>query len=191
MGIEHWALGIEHRGQRLRRFLPGPYCFILQATREVPKLVQSKRKTVGIRIPNHEVIRAITRELGRPVISTTAQRTGEDPHVDAREIDSEFHGLGMVVDAGGGGIVPTTVIDLTKIPPLVDDVEAGLLEKPGYRFRVADRIGEPRDLLIGGDADDQGVEAAEVHAFDQAGLGLRIQGGRAGLRHGLAGLCCG
>jgi tRNA threonylcarbamoyl adenosine modification protein (Sua5/YciO/YrdC/YwlC family) len=94
----------------LRHFLPGPYCFILTATREVPKLIQSKRKTVGIRIPNSEVIRAVTRELGRPVISTTAQRAGEDPHVDPREIDDAFPGLALVLDGGGGGMVPTTVV---------------------------------------------------------------------------------
>ena len=112
----------------LRHFLPGPYCFILEATREVPKLVQSKRKTVGIRIPAHEVTRAIARELGRPLISTTAQRAGEDPHVDPREIDSAFHGLGMVLDGGGGGIVPTTVIDLTQSPPVIVREGAGPID---------------------------------------------------------------
>lgn len=127
--IARYAI-IENQQYRvLRRFLPGPYCFILEATREVPKLVQTKRKTVGIRIPQHEVTRAITRELGRPLISTTAQREGEDPHVDPREIDMAFRGLGMVLDAGGGGIVPTTVIDLTKVPPEVVREGAGPIEE--------------------------------------------------------------
>jgi tRNA threonylcarbamoyl adenosine modification protein (Sua5/YciO/YrdC/YwlC family) len=101
----------------LRRHLPGPYCFILEATREVPKLVQSKRRSVGIRVPDHAVVRALARELGRPIISTTAQKLGEDPHVDPAEIDRTFRGLGLVLDGGGGGVVPTTVIDLTKRPP--------------------------------------------------------------------------
>ncbi len=109
----------------LRHYLPGPYCFILPATREVPKLLQSRKKTVGIRIPDHEVIRAIARELGRPIISTTAQRAGEDPHVDPHEIDEAFKGLAMVLDAGGGGMVPTTVIDLTTSPPEVIREGAG------------------------------------------------------------------
>src|SRR6185437_12512741 len=75
----------------LRRFLPGPYCFILEATREVPRLVQTKRKTIGIRIPNHEVTRALVAALGRPMISTTAQRHGvEQPHIDASELDEDF-----------------------------------------------------------------------------------------------------
>lgn len=103
----------------LKRFLPGPYCFILEATREVPRTLQTKRKTIGIRVPNHEVTRLIVTELGRPIISTTAQRPGQEPHVDAAEIDEDFKGLGLVLDAGGGGVVPTTVVDLTVQPPQV------------------------------------------------------------------------
>jgi tRNA threonylcarbamoyl adenosine modification protein (Sua5/YciO/YrdC/YwlC family) len=112
----------------LRRFLPGPYCFILEATREVPRLLQTKRKTIGIRIPNHEVIRRIVLELGRPVISTTAARADAEPHVDPREIDDDFRGLGLVVDSGAGGLVPTTVIDLTVQPPQIIREGAGSIE---------------------------------------------------------------
>lgn len=109
----------------LRRFLPGPYCFILEATREVPRILQTKRKTIGIRVPNHAVICAVVRELGRPVISTTAQRSGNDPHVDAHEIDDDFKGLGLVIDSGAGGLVPTTVVDLTQSPPAIIREGAG------------------------------------------------------------------
>jgi tRNA threonylcarbamoyl adenosine modification protein (Sua5/YciO/YrdC/YwlC family) len=123
--IAKYAIVENHQYRILRHYLPGPYTFILQATREVPKLIQSKRKTVGIRIPNSEVIRAITRELGRPVISTTAQRTGEDPHVDPHEIDVAFKGLGLVLDGGGGGMVPTTIIDITQVPPVIVREGAG------------------------------------------------------------------
>jgi tRNA threonylcarbamoyl adenosine modification protein (Sua5/YciO/YrdC/YwlC family) len=113
----------------LRRFLPGPYCFILEATREVPRILQTKRKTIGIRVPNHEVTTAMVRELGRPVISTTAQRAGQDPHVDPNEIDDDFKGLGLVIDAGAGGLVPTTVVDLTVSPPEVIREGAGPIEE--------------------------------------------------------------
>lgn len=112
----------------LRRYLPGPYCFILPATRDVPKLLWSKKKTVGIRVPKHEVILAVARGLGRPIISTTAQRAGFDPMVDPDEIDSEFHGLGLVLDAGGGGMQATTVIDLTRSPPEVVREGAGPID---------------------------------------------------------------
>ncbi|HRG95814.1 MAG TPA: L-threonylcarbamoyladenylate synthase [Polyangiaceae bacterium] len=123
--IARYAVVQNHQYRILKHLLPGPYCFILDATREVPKLVQMKKKTVGIRVPDNAIIRAITRELGRPVISTTAQRPGEDPLVDARDIDAAFKGLGLVVDGGGGGLVPTTVVDLTTVPPTVVRQGAG------------------------------------------------------------------
>jgi tRNA threonylcarbamoyl adenosine modification protein (Sua5/YciO/YrdC/YwlC family) len=112
----------------LRRFLPGPYTFILPATREVPKLVQMKRKTVGIRVPASETARALARELGRPIISSTAAMPGTDPMVDPNEIDDVFHGLDLVLDAGAGGLVPTTVIDLTQSPPEIVRHGAGAVD---------------------------------------------------------------
>jgi tRNA threonylcarbamoyl adenosine modification protein (Sua5/YciO/YrdC/YwlC family) len=113
----------------LRRFLPGPYTFILPATREVPKLVQMKRKNVGIRVPGCEATRALARELGRPIISSTAAHPGEPPLVDPHEIAAEFKGLAMVLDAGAGGLVPTTVIDLTTSPPQVVREGAGAVDE--------------------------------------------------------------
>ena len=114
----------------LRRFVPGPYCFILPASREVPKLVVTKQRTVGIRVPRHELILAIVRELGRPIVSSTAQHPGDPvPQVDAREIHDTFHGLGLVIDGGAGGVVPTTVIDLTKTPPEVVREGAGPIDE--------------------------------------------------------------
>lgn len=112
----------------LRRALPGPYCFILPATREVPKIVHLKQKTVGIRVPAHPVTIALVRELGRPLISTTAARPGEDPHVDPWEIDESFPGLDLVLDAGAGGTVPTTVIDLSQGEAKVIREGAGSIE---------------------------------------------------------------
>jgi tRNA threonylcarbamoyl adenosine modification protein (Sua5/YciO/YrdC/YwlC family) len=113
----------------LRRLLPGPYTFILPATREVPKLVQMKRKNVGIRVPGLEVTRALARELGRPIISSTAARPGEEPFVDPNEIDDAFKGLALVLDGGAGGLVPTTVIDLTTSPPEIVREGAGDVEE--------------------------------------------------------------
>ena len=78
----------------LRRFFPGPYTFVLPATREVPRLVQMPRKTVGIRVPACEVTRALARELGRPIVSSTAARPGEPALVDPREIDQAFQRVG-------------------------------------------------------------------------------------------------
>ncbi|HEY1692066.1 MAG TPA: L-threonylcarbamoyladenylate synthase [Polyangiaceae bacterium] len=113
----------------LRRFLPGPYTFILEATRDVPKLVQMRRKYVGIRVPACEATRALARELGRPIVSSTAARPGEEPYVDPHEIDAAFRGLSLVLDGGAGGLIPTTVVDLTKTPPEIVREGAGAVDE--------------------------------------------------------------
>jgi tRNA threonylcarbamoyl adenosine modification protein (Sua5/YciO/YrdC/YwlC family) len=116
----------------LKHFLPGPYCFILQATREVPKMLLTKQKTVGIRVPNHPVTIAIVRELGRPLISTTASRPGQDPLVDPWEIEQEFTGLDLVIDTGdAGSTVPTTVVDLSQGDVRIVRVGAGPIDELG------------------------------------------------------------
>lgn len=129
--IARYAIVEDSAYRILRRYLPGPYTFILRATREVPKLVQTKRKTVGIRVPDNEVALSLVREFGRPIISTTAAPHGEDPYVDPDEIDARFKGLGLVLDAGAGGLVPTTVIDLTEQVPVV--VREGLGPSDDFR----------------------------------------------------------
>lgn len=111
--IATYAIVENAQYRLLRRLLPGPYTFILDATREVPKMLLMKRKQVGIRVPAHPVVSALTEKLGRPIISTTAAPHGEDPYVDPHEIDDAFPGLALTLDAGAGGTVPTTVVDLT------------------------------------------------------------------------------
>ncbi len=104
---------VDDRTYRLmRRLTPGPYCFILEATREVPRMLQMKRKTVGIRVPHDEVALALVRALGNPIVSTTATLEGE-PLADPGEIDDAFKGLDLVLDGGYGGLTPSTVLDLT------------------------------------------------------------------------------
>lgn len=105
---------VDNRQYRLlRRFLPGPYCFILGATREVPKLVLMKRKQVGIRVPDHPIILTLAAQFGRPIISTTAGLHGGEPLVAAADIARTFPGVNLVLDGGLGGVLPTTIIDLT------------------------------------------------------------------------------
>lgn len=127
--IARYAIVENQTYRLLRHFLPGPYCFILEATREVPKLVQTKRKTVGIRVPDHAVTQALVRELGRPIISTAAAVPGEDVFIDPRDIDGTFKGLALVLDAGAGGLVPTTVVDLTRGYPEILREGAGAIEE--------------------------------------------------------------
>ncbi len=124
--IARYAIVEKYHYRILRRLLPGPYCFILDATREVPKMLQSKRKTVGIRVPANEITIALARGLGRPLVSTTAQRkTDEKPFVDPREIDFAFPGLSLVIDGGAGGELPSTIVDLTCAPPEIIREGAG------------------------------------------------------------------
>jgi tRNA threonylcarbamoyl adenosine modification protein (Sua5/YciO/YrdC/YwlC family) len=112
----------------LRKYLPGPYTFILEATSEVPKMVQTKRRTIGVRIPDHPVTQALVQGLGKPLMSTTAAPHGHPPYIDPHEIDDLFPGLAMVLDAGVGGSVPTSVIDLTSTYPTVIREGAGPIE---------------------------------------------------------------
>jgi tRNA threonylcarbamoyl adenosine modification protein (Sua5/YciO/YrdC/YwlC family) len=129
--IARYAIVDNAQYRLLRRTLPGPFTFILLATREVPKIVQSKKKTVGIRVPNHEVLLALVRELGRPIVTTTAAPSGGEPMIDPSEIDDMFKGLSMVLDGGVGGSVPTTVVDLTDGQVRVVREGAGRIEDLG------------------------------------------------------------
>jgi tRNA threonylcarbamoyl adenosine modification protein (Sua5/YciO/YrdC/YwlC family) len=116
---------VENQHYRvLRRFLPGPYVFVLQATREIPKIAQSKRQTVGIRVPGHAVPIAIARELGRPLITATAIDEDGDPMVDSAEVDQRYAGLALVLDGGDVQKVQTSVVDLTTEPATV--IRAGV-----------------------------------------------------------------
>lgn len=123
--IAKYAVLHDYEYRILKEYLPGPYCFILDATREVPRIVQTPRKTVGIRIPKHQVPLALVRELGRPIISSTAARPGATPHVDPRELELDFKGLELVLDGGPGGEIPTTVVNLTGPEPVVVREGAG------------------------------------------------------------------
>jgi tRNA threonylcarbamoyl adenosine modification protein (Sua5/YciO/YrdC/YwlC family) len=107
---------------------PGPYTFILPATREVPKrLAHPKKRTVGVRIPDHPVVQALLRELGEPLLSSTLLLPdAEDPMTDGWQIKEELdHVIDAVVDSGDCGTQPTTVVDWSEGYPEVVRVGAG------------------------------------------------------------------
>ena len=99
----------------LKEYLPGPFTFILPASKMVPKILQSKKDTIGLRIPANNIAQAIINELGRPILSSSLP--GEmvedytDPEIMHENLRSE---VDIVVDGGPGGIEPSTVVDLTK-----------------------------------------------------------------------------
>ncbi len=107
---------------------PGPYTFILPATSEVPKrLMHPKKRTVGVRIPDHPVVRALLEELGEPLLSSTLLMPGEtEPMTDGWQVKEELdHWLDAVIDSGECGSEPTTVVDFSDGPPVVARVGSG------------------------------------------------------------------
>jgi tRNA threonylcarbamoyl adenosine modification protein (Sua5/YciO/YrdC/YwlC family) len=107
---------------------PGPYTFILPATREVPRrLYHPKKRTVGIRIPDHPLVHALLTQLGEPLLSSTLILRGEEePMTDGWTIKEELdHQVDAVVDAGETGHEPSTVVDWTEGYPEVVRVGAG------------------------------------------------------------------
>ncbi len=107
---------------------PGPYTFILQATKEVPRrLSEPKRRTVGVRIPDHPVVHELLSQLGEPMVSSTLQLPGEEmPMTDGWTIKEELdHRIDAVIDAGECGTEPSTVIDYSDAVPSVVRVGVG------------------------------------------------------------------
>jgi tRNA threonylcarbamoyl adenosine modification protein (Sua5/YciO/YrdC/YwlC family) len=114
--VENWCY------RTLKAHTPGPYTFILRATRDVPRRLQNeKRKTIGIRIPDHPVPQALLAELGEPFMSSTLILPGDElPMTDTDEMLHRLRGdVDMIIDAGSCGIEPTTVLDLTGDFPIV------------------------------------------------------------------------
>jgi tRNA threonylcarbamoyl adenosine modification protein (Sua5/YciO/YrdC/YwlC family) len=106
----------------LRACLPGPYTFLLRATRETPRRLQHpRRRTIGVRIPDHPVPRALLAELGEPLMSSTLLIAPDpQPLTSGREILARLGSqIDAVLDAGDCGIEPTTVVDLSVKPPLI------------------------------------------------------------------------
>ncbi len=106
----------------LKRALPGPYTFILPASAEIPKLFPSKRRTVGIRVPDHHIPRAIVRELGHALAAASVHDPDHvvDYTTDPERIDEHLgHQVEWVIDGGMGGLEPSTVIDLSNGAPVV------------------------------------------------------------------------
>ena len=110
----------------LKRFLPGPYTFVLEATSIVPDLLLTRQKTAGIRIPDNRICSAIVRELGHPIITTSANRSGDEPIGDPYAVEAELgNDLDLVID---GGILSA---DVSSIVSLIGDVAVVLRKGVG------------------------------------------------------------
>jgi tRNA threonylcarbamoyl adenosine modification protein (Sua5/YciO/YrdC/YwlC family) len=112
--VENWQYRL------LKSFTPGPYVFVLRATREVPRrLLHSRRKTVGIRVPDHAAVQALLSEYDEPLLSTTLRLPGDEaPMTDGREIEDRIgHAIDLIVDGGNCGLEPSTIVDLSGDAP--------------------------------------------------------------------------
>jgi len=114
--IETWQFRI------LKACLPGPYTFLLRATRATPRRLQhERRRTIGVRIPDHPVPLLLLKELGEPLMSSTLMLAADpQPLTEAREIERRLaHDVDAILDGGDCGVEPTTVVDLSVSPPVI------------------------------------------------------------------------
>jgi tRNA threonylcarbamoyl adenosine modification protein (Sua5/YciO/YrdC/YwlC family) len=124
--ISKYAKVSDYAYRTMKYLLPGPYTFILPAVKLIPKKLWSKRKTVGIRVPNHSITLQIVRELGNPVISTsTTTRLGE-PLIDPYEIKNVFNSrVDLMLASSSINFEPSSVVDLSREEPEIIREGAG------------------------------------------------------------------
>ncbi|WKZ67503.1 MAG: L-threonylcarbamoyladenylate synthase [Flavobacteriales bacterium] len=106
----------------LKRHLPGPYTFILNASSEIPKLFKNNRRTVGIRVPDHPIPQALVKELGHALVVASVHDADKvvDYTTDPERIEEHIgHQVDWVIDGGMGGLEPSTVVDLTSGEPVL------------------------------------------------------------------------
>jgi tRNA threonylcarbamoyl adenosine modification protein (Sua5/YciO/YrdC/YwlC family) len=102
----------------LKTYLPGPYTFILPASKQVPKILKSKKDTIGLRVPDNVIAQTMIRELGHPILSTSLPGEMVEEYTDPELMYENFKNLvDIVVDGGIGGITPSTIVDCTQEPP--------------------------------------------------------------------------
>ena len=118
--IRRYAYVSNYAYKMMKRLLPGPYTFILQATKLVPKIAMTKQKTVGIRIPDNKICLALLKELGHPIISTSVYKPDEGLFNDPAEIEERFgKQLNLVIDGGVIVAEHSSIIDLSGETPKV------------------------------------------------------------------------
>ena len=118
--ISHYAYVSNYAYKMMKRLLPGPYTFILKATKTVPKVAMTKQKTVGIRIPDNKICLSLVRELGHPIISTSVYKPDEGLYNDPAQIEERFgKQLDLVIDGGVIVAEHSSIIDLAEEFPKV------------------------------------------------------------------------
>ncbi len=110
----------------IKSHIPGPFTFILPASKEVPRILQNKKKTIGLRVPDSRIAQAIIRELGNPILSSSLPGEMVEEYTDPELILEKFgKQVDMVVDGGVGGMYYSTIVDLTEQVPVIIRQGAG------------------------------------------------------------------
>lgn len=114
----------------LKNYLPGPYTFILPASKEVPKILHSKKSTIGLRVPDNRIAQTIVKELNHPILSASLPGEMVEEYTDPEIIYANFQNLvDIVVDGGIGGMIPSTIVDCTGDVYEVTRQGAGIWEE--------------------------------------------------------------
>jgi tRNA threonylcarbamoyl adenosine modification protein (Sua5/YciO/YrdC/YwlC family) len=114
----------------LKTHLPGPYTFILPASKQVPKILKSRKDTIGLRIPDNVIARSLIMELGHPILSSSLPGEMVEDYTDPEIMEDKFKNLvDIVVDGGIGGILPSTIVDCTGEEPSVIRKGLGVWEE--------------------------------------------------------------
>lgn len=104
----------------LKQYLPGPYTFVLPASKQVPKILKSKKDTIGLRVPDHNITHALLEQLRHPILSASLPGEIAEELTDPEMIYEKFKSqVDLVIDGGIGGIIPSTVVDCTQDEPIV------------------------------------------------------------------------
>ena len=114
----------------LKNHLPGPYTYILPASKQVPKILKSKKDTVGIRVPDNIICQSILETLGNPILSASLPGEMVEEYTDPEIIFEKFEGIvDLVIDGGMGNIIPSTVVDCTTSDWTIIRKGAGVWEE--------------------------------------------------------------
>ena len=106
----------NHVFRELKRLLPGPYTFILAGNKNVPKVFHNKKRTIGLRVPDNEVVRILIQLLGEPMLTASLKNEDDDSYpTDIEDIVERFdREVDVIIDSGAGGNMPSTVVDVTS-----------------------------------------------------------------------------
>ena len=128
--LSNYAKSIDNSLFRiLKSTLPGPFTFVLPASKEVPKILQNKKKTIGLRIPDNKIALAIIETLGHPILSASFPGENIEDYTDPETIQEHWgKQVEIVVDGGIGGIIPSTVVDCTTDEYIILRQGAGIWE---------------------------------------------------------------